>query len=255
MTLEDQLKQLPKPVLAGLAIFVAIVLLFILKPPYTICDAQKENIRTNMAGVLFPTKMGKDMIPGRVHKAMEVCLFGNSGGACYEYFDILRKAARSVKAASQECTASLLGVTIQKYAKMEQYQEVRDGKKIREELASVTYKEVRLEQVLWDGLEIMVEKAWGEVPPEPGAQRFGWFKESEMNSFCHVRDVLIRAKGRQGFMNAAKKIYPKLPGEAVQRDVAGAGLAVAVPRKATQMFRENDIYERSLLSAPCDYFR
>lgn len=255
MSLEDQLKQLPKPVLAGLAIFVAIILLFILKPPYTICDAQKDNIKTNLAGVLFPTKMGKDMIPGRVHKAMEVCLFGNSGGACYEYFDILRRAAQSVKSVSQECTGSLLGVSIQKYAKMEQFQEVRDGSKVREELASVTYREVTLEQVLWDGLEIMVQKAWGEAPPEPGAQRFGWFKESEMNTFCHVRDVLMRAKGRQGFLNAAKKMYPKLPGEAVQRDVAGSGLRTAIPRKATQVFRENDIYERSLLSAPCDYFR
>lgn len=255
MSLESQLQQLPKPALAALVIFGAIILFFFLNPPHTICDAQKENIRTNLDGVLFPTKMGKDMIPGRVHKAMEVCLFGNSGGACYEYFDILRRAARSVKSASQECTGDLLGVRIQKYAKMEQYQEVRDGKKIREELASISYREVSLEQVLWDGIEIMVQKAWGEAPPEPGAQRFGWFKESELNAFCHVRDVLIRAKGRPGFLAAAKKIYPKLPGEAPQRDVAGSGLMTAMPRKATQVFRENDIYERSLLSAPCDYFR
>lgn len=248
--------QLPKPVLAALIISLAIGVFLIMEPPHTICDTQRENIQKGMEGVLFPIKVGKETVPGRIHKAMEVCHFGNSGGACFEYFDILRKTSRSVKEASAECAAGILGVPIAKYAKFEEYQKVTDKNGMRKELAAVTYRQATLEQVLWDGFEIMIMKAWGTSPPPPGAQRFGWFRESEMNAFCHVRDVLLNAKGRAALLARAQKIYPKLPGEEPQRDIAGMGLEGAPPpRPATQTMREPEIYERSLLSAPCDYFR
>lgn len=256
MKLEDQLQQLPKPVLALLVIAIVIVLLFLFSPPHTLCDSQKENIQNAMAGVLFPVKVGKETMPGRIHKAMEVCLFGNSGGACYEYFEILKRAAQAIKAAPQECTGELLGANIAKYSKMEQYREVREGSGVRQELSGITYQQVRLEQVLWDGLEIMVQKAWGEAPPEPGAQRFGWFRESELNTFCHLRDVLIQGNGPSSFMSTAKKVYSKLPGELLRpSDPSSSALKPVTGRKANQIFRESEIYERSLLSVPCDHFR
>ncbi|MBX3034437.1 MAG: hypothetical protein KF865_10985 [Bdellovibrionaceae bacterium] len=258
MDLEKQLQDLPKPVLAALVIGVAIfVMIFVVRPPHTICDAQAENIRKNHEGILFPRKGEKKRtMPGRIQQAMESCRFGNSSGACYEYFDILRRAAVSVKSASSECTKALLKVPIEKYAKAEELVEVRDGKKTRDELSGVVYQQVTLEQVFLDGMETMARKAWGESPPEPGAQKFGWFQESELNAFCHVRDVILRAKGREGLMAEARKVYPKLPGEAPPRDPAtGVGSKTFIPKRATQVYAEKLIFERSLFSAPCDFFR
>lgn len=257
MDLEQQIKDLPKPLVATIAILIVIGALFILQPLHTVCDSQTEAIRSGQAGLLYPQKVSKKngTIPGRIQNAMVSCRFGNSAGSCYDYFDLLKKAAQAVKNGSFECTAQIVSMKIDKYAKMEEYTTVRDGKSSRDELAGVVFKDVTLEEVLRDGLEMMIRKAWGESPPEPGAQRYGWFQESEINAFCHVRDVLIRAKGRDGFKQLTSKIATKLPGEAPPRDIAGEEVKNFIPREASRMMTEQQIFDRSLLSVPCDQFR
>jgi hypothetical protein len=254
MDLEQFTKQVPAPILATGVILLGIGLFFILQPPHTICDTQRESLKENQRGILFPIKRGKTTTAGRIQRALEVCRFGNSSGACFEYFDILRRASVAVKNVSQECYGSMMGIPIEKYIRTEQYHEAGEGKDGQEELLGVEYKNSTLEQVLKDGLETMIRKAWGEAPPEPGPQRYGWFQETELNAYCHVQDVLIRAKGRAALNEIARAIYPQLPGQ-VATSTSGSGGPPVVLRKATEVFTEEQIRERSLLSVPCSSFR
>lgn len=257
MSLERELQELPKPLLAGIVILVAIVAFFVLEPPHTICDSQSANFKANQEGILFPTKVNKKTYVGSIQRAMESCQHGNSSGSCYDYFGILRRAATSLKNGSSECQAQILGLNIPRYARVETYDKVRDPASPgghREVLTAVDYRDKPLRELFADGIEVMTMKAWGEKPPEPGPDRFGWFQMSEMNAFCHVRDVVLRGGGDAYWSELRRRILVKLPGAKPEIPMGVDPLMVAPP-KAVDVMGEQAVWELSLLSAGCDGFR
>lgn len=257
MDLEELTQKLtqifPRPLLVVVLILAAIIVMMILNPPHTICDTAMETLSENQKGILFPTQVGKRTFPGRIQSAMESCRLGDSSGACYEYLSILRKVAMSIKNAPGECVAPMMGVDIPSYLKTEVYEQVRDGDRIREELADVRYRGSTLGRVLEDGIDLLVRKAWGTQPPEPGPFRFGWLQESEMAVFCHLQDVLRRAKAPEEWAAFQKAIYAKLPGEVPPEVPAGA--VAPTPRPATMTFPETEIRKRTIFSANCSAYR
>lgn len=245
---------IPKPLLPAAIILVAIAVYFVLKPPHTICDTLKDNLAEKQAGILFPTRVNKKTYPGKIQSVMEGCRFGNSAGACFEYFNILRRVALSLKESTPECIPDILELSIGSYAKTEYYESVGDGDRVREELADVRYVARPLSVVLQDGLEMMVLKAWGEFPPEPGPARLGWFQESELATFCHLQDVLRRAKGSEGWADYVRSVMAKLPGEKPVEKMPGAA-PPAPPRRAPTLIPEAEIKQRSLFSVNCASYR
>lgn len=257
MDLERQLQELPKPLLAGIVIFVAILAFLVLEPPHSICDAQKETFRGNQEGILFPTKVAKRTYQGSIQDAMVACQQGNSSGSCYDYFNILRKAALALKNGASECEADVLTLNISKYARVETYDQVPDatapgGK--RDVLVSVDFKDKPLREVFADGIEVMTLKAWGEQPPEPGPDRFGWLQAGEMNVFCHLRDIIRRAGGETYWGELRRRVLAKLPGNKPEIPPGVDPLDVKAPA-AVEVMGEQAVWELSLLAASCDGFR
>lgn len=211
--LEEFSKKLPAPVMAACVLFIAILGFFVVRPLHTICNTQRDALEESQRGVLFPQKVGKRTYPGKIQPAMESCRLGNSSGACYEYFNILRRVALKIKDGASECAADILDLSIDKYAKMERYESYQDGDKERQALSSVEFRAEKLSKVLEEGLEMMVVKAWGEAPPEPGPLRFGWMQESELAVFCHIQDVVRRSRSPESYQELQMAILKKLPGE------------------------------------------
>lgn len=220
--MENFINSMPKPVLAFLAIFVGIIVFMLIEPPHTVCDTQAATLREVQKGNIFPTQFKKNVIPPTIQRAKEACQLGNSAGSCYEYFMSLKKVADDVAKGSLECASQLYNI-----------------------------KEVK--SALNDGLELMVRLAWGMKPPEPTLDHFGWMQESEIASFCRIKNVYVRANGEDAWVELRKKLATKLPGEEIEPSTDPTQVGVE-PRSAAVMLSEQDIWNRSLFSVRCESF-
>ncbi|MCX7978453.1 MAG: hypothetical protein N2578_05560 [Bdellovibrionaceae bacterium] len=182
MDLETFTRQVPRPVLVfGSLILGVLFFYFVYAPPQDICDVQKENFEKLMVGDYLPYKEGKNTLPARIKSAQDVCYKGLSSGACYDYFNLLRKLSLNIKNSTFECQKSLAEISA-------------------------------VQKLFKQGVEDLALMAWGESPPDPRL-RFGWLRSTELASFCHIRDVWLRTSGRESWESLQREIFKKMPGE------------------------------------------
>lgn len=228
--MEQFFKTLPPAVLALIVLAGAIILFIVSNPMHTLCDTQGEVLQQSQTGPLFPQptqvrdERGKhnQTLPPRIVAAKEKCQIGNSGGACYEYFSILKQLAVDIGKVSTECFAQMF------------------------ELPNV-------ERAFRDGVEVMTRIAWGPEPPALWWNRSGWLQESELAIFCRMKNIYIRTKGQEEWDALRQSIFAKLPGEApvVKTD---PNQIVAEPKRAIQVLSEQEILNRSIFAVRCESF-
>lgn len=220
--MEDFINSLPKPLLAFLAIAIALVVFALNDPPGTICDVQKSNFTDDLKGKIFPQELNKKKYPPSIPEAQKACQDGNSAGSCLEYFGILKAIAKGVLRSRSECRADLIGIS-----------EVRSALEI--------------------GTLLMAKMAWGEHPPEPDSSRFGWFQESELALFCQIKDAYSQGLGDEAWEGLRHQIIQEFPGEKPKDPRTGNVLGDAP--KAITVFNDRDMWNRSVFSVRCDNFR
>ncbi len=218
------ISSLPKPILALLVLAIAIGVFMIISPPHSVCDSQEVTFRELQAGNIFSREGAKKntKIPARLARAKESCQLGNSAGSCYEYFEVLKKIADDINKANSECAPQLLNIS-------------------------------EVKSAITDGVEVMARLAWGISPPESGLNRFGWLQESEIATFCRIKNVYVNAMGEETWTNLRRKIFAKLPGE----EAPLSELPDQAPiegKKATALLSEEEIWSRSLFSVRCEIF-
>ena len=220
--MEKFFNSLPKPVLVLLVLVAAIIFFMVANPPHTVCDTQVEALQETLAGVVFPKKEKKNVLPPNLSRPKEVCQLGNSPGSCYEYFSLLRKIAGEVGKSSAECTATL-------------------------------YEVPEVQGALNNGIELMARLAWGNQPPEPGFARFGWLQEGDLAIFCRLRGIYIRAFGEEAWSEKRKAVFAKLPGEAPPAG-SDPNSIIIEQKKATAVMTEQDIWNLSIFSVRCENY-
>ena len=216
MSLEQQISQMPKMLLALIAMTGTVIFLFVFNPPHTICDTQVDSMKENLAGPVFPTVVKKNTIQPFIKRAQETCKTGHSAGACYEYFSILKMIAKQVDNGSPECRTQLIGVN-------------------------------EVQAALKDGVEIMALAAWGAQPPASPAMRFGWMQESELAVFCYIKDTYEKALGEEAWTALRLKVNKKYPGE----NATLSNLDSEGP-KASEKMSDNEIWPKSIFSVRCE---
>ena len=180
MSLEQQLSQLPRGLLAVVVISAFVVFLYIMNPPHSICDTEAETVRENLVGTLYPQKIKKNTIPPRLPDVMRNCENGRSSGGCYEYFEMLKFVAKQLDNATPECRSQVFGIP-------------------------------QMKKTIEDGVQNMALLAWGLSAPASPAERFGWFQESELAVFCYLKDVYVKVLGESGWSSLRTTIYKKYP--------------------------------------------
>lgn len=220
--MEKFFASLPKPVLAIVVIVAALIFFMLNDPPNTVCDVQAGNLKESMKGQMFPMTVNKNKIPPVIEQAQDACQQGNSAGSCFEYFSILRKAARDIRNYSSECRANLVNIP-------------------------------EIKKNFTDGVTLMTKMAWGSRPPEPGMARFGWLSDSELSLFCLLKDVYSQSLGDEAWNDLRLKIFKELPGEPPPA-AAGSNVGVEAP-KASLTMQDKDIWARSVFSVRCENYR
>jgi hypothetical protein len=223
-TMEKFFGSLPKPILAGLAILLGLIVFILSDPPHTVCDVQKENLREELKGQIFASSANdkeKHRLPGILGRAQEGCQEGNSAGSCFEYFSILKKVARTIQNYSSEC---------------------------RTELSSIT----EIKRAMTDGVTLMAKMSWGSHPPEPGMNRVGWMQESELVLFCQLKNIYSLSFGSEAWDELRLKIYKEFPGEPPKNTKNPT--EEEVPRAMTTM-DDKEIWARSIFSIRCENYR
>ncbi len=204
-------------VLAGGVLFF-----FLAQRPHSVCDSQIELFLEAQKGGIYPQQIKNQKRPALYGRYLESCRAGNSPGACYELFGLLRRVVRDLDAAPIQCLPEM--------AKVES-----------------------LGSTLSESIELMALLAWGSQPPEAGLQKLGWLETSDLALFCSLKRKSIQIFGEAAFDTLRLSSQAKLPGEAV---VIRDGLCVncETRKRADETLSPEEIWVRSLFSVRCDQY-
>lgn len=217
------IEQIPRWLLVTFVLVVASFLIIFLNPPHTPCDAQVAIVKERLKGRLFPGKGVKNPLPPAYVQQLETCKFTNSPGGCYELFFTMRLVARELLNLDFSCNYTMGSIA-----------------EVRGSINSV--------------LQLLVEIAWGEQPPEAGSVGRAWLEPTDLSLFCHLKDLYVRYNGPESFESLTNRVLKGLPGEAPVFD--GSTCVNCEFRKgALEVLSREEVWARSIFALRCDSYR
>lgn len=174
------LNSLPKPVLVAGALILAMILVKIMRPGHTACDAQKVLFRERMVGVLFPDAK-KDYATLRLKKDLDQCAGTRDAGGCLDFLATIKGIAGEMDSLSKVC----------------------GGAKSDPNEAAEAVKQ---------STDLFVEVAWGDKAPEAYIDRVGWLDDSQVLLFCRLKKMRIEMFGASEWESFKTEKLKTLPG-------------------------------------------
>lgn len=178
--MNDWLQMLPRGVVVTLALGTALAVIFLIKPPHTPCESQVEVLKKSQTDFLFldPSKAYKKTTG--FEKSLELCKFGNSSGACLDFFAGVKRLHQELVSTASACEQNLI--------------EVPEVKK-----------------ALWTALELFVRLAWGSVAPKAASEREGWLDSSLLSTYCDLKKFSIENFGQDSWNAFIEEQMRNLP--------------------------------------------
>lgn len=174
-------ESLPNSLKALGIMIAALVVIIIMNPPVTVCDAQMQIFRESQKNFLYPPPAeGGVRIPAQVKTLMDNCVNDNSPGGCFDLFVGLKKM-------------------------------VVDLRNIPEQCAEKAGEEPEIKAWLWRSLKLMVQIAWGDRAPASYMQKNGWFDTSEVTLFCNLKRHAVRLYGKDRFAQWQEEMLRNMP--------------------------------------------
>lgn len=229
--MDQFINSIPRPILVILVLLLGIGSFFYLNPPHTVCDTEFETFIRSQRGVIFPSQVKKRKIPPLLTKARNLCREGNSSGACYEYFKALRGMSRGILDSSSECRLQI-------------------------------YENPEIQKTLKNGMQLIVNLAWGESPPETtGLEKLGWFGEFDVATYCSVKNSIFLSIGEEAWIEFRNSLMGQLPGEKSTQPNNVESVksiseepSVAPRKKAIEFMSQQDVFSKSIFSVRCENF-
>lgn len=106
---------------------------------------------------------------------------------------------------------------------------------IPSQCAETASSEAVINEWVWKSLTLMVQMAWGDRAPASYVQRNGWFDTSELTLFCSTRKQAIRIFGQSRYSEWQEGMLKNMPN--------------------SEILTRDQVWQRSILSTPCDVFR
>lgn len=230
MDLNQIIQKIPKPILVGGILVLALVLFMYNDPLRDECEIQAFVFENKMKGLLSTVKInGKKQYP-KLNYAKERCKEGNSLGSCADFLDGLKSLTRELKLMNDKCQVT--------------YSQKNDDFSVQ----------------ISHGLQIMALVAWGEKPPAGLSDRLGWLTVSHMQTFCYLKRTFLLIGGEENFLALREKVYREFPDNWPEKLDSEMKLPENRPRayktdsnpSGTLTFEQ--IYQRSIFSIKCDLY-
>lgn len=236
--LDDIIAKIPKPVLVGTVLILALAFIVSQNPMSDGCEVEVENFTQQVRGILIGYKTSKQKIQfAQLGFMKDQCVQGNSQGSCEDYFKALKKVADALTVISPKCNPKLI----------EAYP-TEEGK-------------VGIVGNLATGIKIMALAAWGDHAPESISQRLGWLNESDIYGFCRMKNKLVQMTSDEEFQGLRMSVYNEFPDAWPESIPLEKRSEVPRPRafksasNPSGKLLEKDIYPRSLFSLRCDLYQ
>jgi len=189
---------IPKPILVSLVLIIAIFLIIFNDPPKNACDAQLD--------IFFKYQLGKiSSLRGKVgsllSRTAKYCGDVKTYGGCVEFHETLRGIVKELHNVSPECSSKVIS-------------------------------NEKIQMILQESMALMVKSAWGEKPPEPGPNVYGWLTMSEYTLFCGIKRMIYEHLDDEAWETLVRSIIFKLP--------------------QSNELQFNQSFERSLFSLRCE---
>ncbi|MBC7420090.1 MAG: hypothetical protein H7328_05130 [Bdellovibrio sp.] len=230
MSLDQVLQKIPKPVLVGGVLVLTLAFFVFNDPLRDECDIQTKIFEKNTSGILKPErKKGKTQF-AKMTYWRDLCAQGNSVGACEDYFTGLKTVTTELKSFNEKCQLA--------YSQTDE----------------------EFVQHLSRALQMIPLLAWGGKPPEGLSGRLGWLNESNLKTFCAIKDTYIQLVGEEKYLELRKKVYRQYPDAWPEktpidaRNPESRPMALKSEANPTGTLMEAKIYERSLFSMRCDLY-
>jgi hypothetical protein len=150
------LARFSKATIATVAIVGGIIFIVLSDPPHTVCDSQKELVKSSQQRFLFLDPKKKLIKTTQYEVLRDHCKGTNSPGGCYELFQEIKNLLQDLRSVPAECKQSVS-----------------------------TQAEFR--KALWETAELLARLAWGEKPPTSYHAKFGWLDVADVTLFCQIR--------------------------------------------------------------------
>lgn len=233
--LNEVLGKIPKPLLVGGVLVLALIIIIYSNPLHNGCDVQVSNFNNQVAGYLINTKTkSKKTKLAEVNTGKNFCKDGNSQGACENYFAALAKISEAFITFDDKC-----------------FERLSEDEKL-----------ANLEPQLKEALKVLALLAWGEKPPGGLAERAGWLSKTEIYTFCRLKTALINLIGDENFKNyrySVLKEYPDVwPEQLKNQAVSGEIQRPTVLKWSGNpqgTLNENEVLQRSLFSLRCEQYQ
>ena len=193
-------EQIPRPLIVFLALGLGVVGFYYFNPPPSICDPLVAQFRRSFQGELFSRQVKEQVIPASFKKSLDDCRYGSSSGACFRYFDLLRRVAAFVHRSPSECAGE-----------------------VAESLGA-------LKSLFENALRLMAHFAWGSGPGVNPIDKVGWFKEYEVSVFCELKRSYQILYGDETWFHFTETVLGSLP--SVEK-----GQAITFPTKEQKFDR------------------
>lgn len=216
------LQNLPRPLIVFASLVLGVALIFVIQEPHSVCDSQLEVLKESQAGQIYSRTIKNQTRPPLYGRYLEACKLGNSPGACYEFFNLLKKLNRDLSIAPQECLAEF-GM------------------------------EVPIKRAIYEGIEMMALLAWGDQPPERGLDKLGWFETPDLALYCGLRAQFMKIYGQESWTEFVRGVNKKLPGEAPQF-IGGECTNCTNIKRASETMGVEEIWLRSIFSLRCEQY-
>ncbi len=231
MNLNDIIQKIPKPILVGGVLILALIFFIYNDPLRDECDVQVKIFQRNTQGILTAVRTKTKKVQfAQINYSRDSCVEGNSQGACENYFNNLKLLTSQFKDFSVKCQ-----------------------KKYAEQSPDFLLN-------MRKAMSAMSLLAWGEKPPEGVAYRLGWLTESDLKTFCAIRDNYVQVDGEEKYLEFRNEVYKAFPDKWSDK----VPLEARIPDDRPKAFKTSDnpvgsldkskIYERSLFSIRCDLY-
>ncbi|MFN7905546.1 MAG: hypothetical protein ACK5P5_10220 [Pseudobdellovibrionaceae bacterium] len=205
--MSDFFRNLPKGVTVFALLIAGIIGVVFYEPIASVCDPQIANFQAQFVGDLYPYKVraarATQTAPPRMSSHLAQCREGASSGACYQYFEVVRRILTYIQSTDEACYA--------------EFQNVKP-----------LYNSLR------ESLRLLLFFSWGDGPATENLTDIqGWLKDYELSTFCDVQGGLKKIMGEEKFDEFKWGMIGSLPSK-----VSGKELQMSAEQKAQRsLFR------------------